>query len=68
MSFLNDKNPGSNNGRTLLHIAAMTGHLNVCKFIVDTTRNKHPKTVDGCTPLDMALQFGQHKIIEYLSN
>ena len=42
-------------------------HLNLCQFIVETTREKHPHIADGRTPLDLACQSNHHQIIEYLS-
>ena len=31
------------------------------------TADKNPKMTDGQTPLDLARQFNQHQIVEYLS-
>ena len=41
---IQDKNPGSNDGVTPLHIAAAMGHLKVCEIIMEKLQNKNP----GC--------------------
>ena len=46
-----NKNPGIHNGYTALHLAAESGHLDVCKLIVGNIQDKNPRALDGNTPL-----------------
>ena len=45
-------------GRTPLHIAAQSGHFEVCKFIIEREDNKNPSDSDGLTPLLVAVAKG----------
>ena len=45
-------------GRTLLHCAAMTGKLEICKYLIEDRVNLHPKDKGGATPLGYAIQYG----------
>ena len=45
-------------GRTILHIAAGSGHSEICKFIIEREDNKNPSDRDGMTPLHVAVMRG----------
>ena len=52
-----DKNPATEaKGWTPLHCAAKSGHLDVCKLIMDYLVDKNPKDKHGTTPLHFAAQ------------
>ena len=40
---------------TPLHLAALNGHIDVCKLIIGFIREKNPKTIHGDTPLTYAI-------------
>ena len=52
-------------GRTPLHDAAEFGHLQICKLILEVTKDRCPKTRNGLTPQKIAAQAG-HSDIERL--
>ena len=48
-------NPANNNGETPLHSAAKSGHLDICKFILENLQvDKNPTDNVGFTPLHYA--------------
>ena len=49
-------------GRTPLHDAAEFGHLQICKLILDVTKDRCPKTRNGLTPQKIAAQNGYRDI------
>ena len=55
---MSHKNPIMEYGRTLLHCAAMTGKLEICKYLIEDRVNLHPKDKGECTPLGYAIQYG----------
>ena len=55
---MSHKNPIMEYGRTLLHCAAMTGKLEICKYLIEDRVNLHPKDKGGATPLGYAIQYG----------
>uniref|UniRef100_A0A674NHL2 glutaminase n=1 Tax=Takifugu rubripes TaxID=31033 RepID=A0A674NHL2_TAKRU len=53
--------------RTALHVAAAEGHVGVVRFLLDACRvNPVPKDRWGNTPLDEALHFHHHDVVEVL--
>ena len=51
-------NPANNNGETPLHSAAKSGHLDICKFILENIQeDKNPEDNVGFTPLHYAFIF-----------
>ena len=76
---LEDKNPpggpgngfGFDDGHTPLHIAAANGHLDVCKLIAEAVGKADQKAgypPRKLTPLDLAIQYKQVHVQEYLQN
>lgn len=56
-------------GRTVLHIAASEGHLNVVCFLVNVCKvDKTIKDRWNNTALDNALQFGHQDVVDFLSS
>ena len=58
MNFIDNKNPGSNDGRRPLDAAAEGGHLNICKYIMEKIKNKNPGSNNGWTPLHSSAKQG----------
>ena len=52
---MEDKNPGTVEGFTPLHYAALNGHLEVCQFILSRVEDKNPSDNDDRTPLHCAI-------------
>ena len=69
MRHLIDKNPTSCvDGKTPLHAAAMGGHFEVCKLIVENVENINPPDHSGHTPLHEVAERGDYKIFRYIAN
>ena len=64
-----DRNPkfGLRN-RTALHLAAQEGQLEICKFIIESTEDKNPRSDKGITPFYVAAQFGHFKVCKFIMN
>ena len=59
----------TNDGKNCLHIAALSGHLNLCKVLID----KHKFDVDmtdsdGCTALHCSVNIGNYKLVIYFAD
>ena len=55
-------------GDTPLHGAAVKGHLDIVKFIMERVNNKNPANHGGDTPLDEALYFGHLDVGKLIEN
>ena len=66
---MSDKNPIMEYGRTLLHCAAMTGSIEICKYLIEDTIqiNLHPRDNAGCTPLGYAAQYGHLEVCKLIN-
>ena len=53
-------------GDTPLHCAAMRGHFNICKFILENVGDKNPANNMGDTPLHYAAKTGQLKVCQLI--
>ena len=53
-------------GETPIHFAALNGHLDVVKILVDLTDNPLPSSRMSKTPLDFAKQNGHDDIVTFL--
>ncbi|XP_053950615.1 L-asparaginase [Anastrepha ludens] len=53
-------------GRTALHLAALHGHEQVVRFLLDIVDNPKVKDMLDLTPLDYALKGGQQEIVRLL--
>jgi len=51
---------------SLLHLAALGGYLNMAKLLVAKGADVNAKAADGKTPLDMATDQKQERLINYL--
>jgi ankyrin repeat protein len=51
-----NNNPADNNGRTLLHVSAEWGQLQVVQYMFPLLEDKCPKDIDGQTPLHLLSQ------------
>ena len=60
------KNPGNADDLTPLHLAALNGHFETCKFIMNLLTNKNPKDKNGWTPLHSVAQGGNVKICKLM--
>ena len=59
-----DKNPKSKTGFTPLHYAALNGHVEIYKMIIEVAKDKNPKDVNGSTPSQLAANCGIQKFCE----
>ena len=61
-----DINLEDNLGRNCLHFAALYGHLNLCKILVDTHNfDVHFTDNNGCTALHYSACSGSYKLLRY---
>ena len=56
------------NGWVPLHEAAMRGHIDCVQLLLSYHASMHPRTLDGDTPRDLALRYGQSHVTEFLGN
>ena len=57
-----DKNPKNNLGDTPLHLAAKSGHFEVCKLIIENTEDINSKNDFGRTPIHEAASCGHFEV------
>ena len=67
MDVNQNKNPGNNDGDTPLHMAAIDGHLEVCRLILENVQDKNPCNISGATPLTHAVNNGHLEIIKLIN-
>ena len=61
-------NPANNNGETPLHSAAKSGHLDICKFILENIQeDKNPEDNVGFTPLHYAAIMEHLDIFKFIA-
>ena len=51
---------------TPLHIAAIHGQLDLCKYIIDRNEDKNPKSNSGCSPMHWAAGIGNLTLMKYI--
>ena len=68
MENAEDKNPQNGSGQTLLHLAAMEGHFEICQLLLKNTIDRNPKNFDDKTPLDLAMENNHQKICDLILN
>tara|TARA_R110002096_G_scaffold169222_3_gene340756 strand:- start:1519 stop:2196 length:678 start_codon:yes stop_codon:yes gene_type:complete len=56
------------NGRTPLHVAALTGRLDTVKWFVEKGANVNNIDSFGTTPIEMARRNGHTEVVDFLSN
>jgi len=61
-----DPNITQSNRWTLLHLASIGGYLNMTKLLLAKGADINAKSVDGKTPLDMATEQKQSRMVTYL--
>ena len=61
-SYVEDKNPGNEIGKTPLHWAAEIGNLAICISIVTNVEKKNPQDTFKNTPLHYAAKFGHLEV------
>jgi hypothetical protein len=66
LSFGIDPNVSQGNQRSLLHLASSGGYLNMAKLLLAKGADINAKAVDGKTPLDMANEKNQERLVNYL--
>ena len=67
VTFAENKNPADAIGETPLHYAAMSGHLDVCRLLLENCGDqKNPVSNLGRTPLDHASRNGHSAIVELI--
>ena len=54
-------------GLTVLHVAAIEGHLEICKLIFSEVDNKSPLDDKGRTPLHYAAMQGHSEIYKFIA-
>lgn len=52
--------------QTVLHLAAIEGHYNFVKFLLEQGANKFAKNRDGRIPLHLASQRGHSEVVKLL--
>ena len=58
-----------NHGRNCLHIAALYGHLNLCKILIDKHNfDKHMPTNKGLTVLHYSARYGSYELFRYFAD
>ena len=65
---INNKNPKSTRGLTVLHCAAQAGNFDICKLVIGNTDDKNPKHDNGTTPLDVAIKEGHESVVRLLKS
>ena len=68
MENTEEKSPRANDGFTPLHVAALTGHLDVCKYIMEIIDDKSPRNNFGQTPIDLARIGNQQKVVDFIQS
>ncbi len=61
-----DPNLSQSNQRSLLHLASSGGYLNMAKLLLAKGADVNAKAGDGKTPLDMANEKNQERLVNYL--
>ena len=51
-----------------LHEAALRGHIECCKVLLQFNAPLRPRTQDKDTPRDLAMRYGKNTIVELLGN
>ena len=64
--FATDANPADKWGGTPLHTAALYGHLEVVRLILDSVEDKNPVDNRGLTPLHHAAREGYLEVVHLL--
>ena len=64
-----DINLKTNNGQNCLHIAAVYGHLNLCKTLIDNHNfDVHMADKNGWTGLHHSARNGSHELVKYFAD
>ena len=59
----------NNDGLNCLHIAALYGHLNLCKILIDKHNfDVHMADKDGLTALHYSARYGSYELITYFAD
>ena len=63
-----DINPAMRSGKTVLHLAAQHGHLNVVSFYTSRLQDPNPGSLSrGRTPLHVAAQYGHLPVVRHIA-
>ena len=65
---LGEKNPRSNTGSTTLHLAARSGHLNICKLIIENTLDINTVDNKDRTPKALAENNDHFEVAQLFVN
>ena len=64
-----DMNLQTNDGKNCLHIAALYGHLNLCKRLIDEHNfSAHMTDNDGWTPLHFSAKYGSRELVSFFAD
>ena len=72
-TYFADKTPDihvkTNTGLNCLHIAALSGHLDLCKTLIDNHKfDVDISDIDGCRALHHAVKSGKYDLVAYLAD
>ncbi len=62
---LNSRNPDKSNS-TLIHIAAKSGHVALCHYLMTVGSLPYLRNCEGFTPANLASDSGHHELAEFL--
>ena len=64
-----DMNLQTNDAKNCLHIAALYGHLNLCKRLIDEHNfSAHMTDNDGWTPLHFSAKYGSRELVSFFAD
>lgn len=59
-------NDTTENGRTILHVAAQAGELEMCTYLLENGADKEMEDSEGKRAYDYALEKGKEEVLELL--
>ena len=68
MPSTDNPNAPANNGFTPIFWAAMKGHIEIVRLLLETTNNPNSADIHGQTPMWIAEQCGHQEIVKLLNS